>query len=437
MSVGILAAALLIAAITLLFNGLRGRQLGDHPHCRRCRYDLHGQPDASTVCPECGSDLAAPRAITTGLRQRSVGLLTSSVLLMLLALAFGAVVIITTTRHIDWITYQPTWWVLRNASSKPYDARALNELNRRNIAGLLSNAQLKNAFDAGVRLQADPTFVWDTRWTTIMNRARAAGAVDDQSWLNHLQASLQPVLQMRSRINAGDPLFVIFTSTGEYRGGPLQLQMSYEVHNLRIGNAPIITPVAALNTSILGRSAMDPLPLVNAGWFKPGQYTITADITATWLEVDRRTLVATPVLTKTIPWQRSLLVASPDQPIAMTVVDPALRAKVASTLAVRATQLGPQLHISVNVKGGQVKTAQHVEVTIGDRVLKGTNTFISTPPNWQAWGDQFDIDTTGVTAITVTLKADRDLIARHTEDTPIWGEDVVFPNVKIDRPAPQ
>ena len=40
---------------------LRGRRVGDHPYCRRCGFDLFGKPPGSTVCSECGADLAGPQ----------------------------------------------------------------------------------------------------------------------------------------------------------------------------------------------------------------------------------------------------------------------------------------------------------------------------------------------------------------------------------------
>lgn len=53
---GIIVPAL---GLALLIVGLRGRRIGDAPHCRQCKYNLTGVP--STRCPECGHDLTTLR----------------------------------------------------------------------------------------------------------------------------------------------------------------------------------------------------------------------------------------------------------------------------------------------------------------------------------------------------------------------------------------
>ena len=65
----LLAAAVFLIGLALTLAGLRGRRTDDHPLCRRCGFDLTGNPDAA-VCGECGADLARPGAIRVGHRAR-------------------------------------------------------------------------------------------------------------------------------------------------------------------------------------------------------------------------------------------------------------------------------------------------------------------------------------------------------------------------------
>ena len=56
-------ATLLVSAV-LLCRGARNwgsvRWVADeHPHCRRCGYDVHGLDQATERCPECGTGLTA------------------------------------------------------------------------------------------------------------------------------------------------------------------------------------------------------------------------------------------------------------------------------------------------------------------------------------------------------------------------------------------
>ena len=68
-----LQIALVVSAVALLWLGLRGQPVDDHPHCRNCGYDLFGRPPGGGVCPECGADLRR-KGIRFGQRARRKGL---------------------------------------------------------------------------------------------------------------------------------------------------------------------------------------------------------------------------------------------------------------------------------------------------------------------------------------------------------------------------
>jgi hypothetical protein len=81
----------------LLVKGLHGIRVGDHPVCRRCGFDLFGQPAGTVVCGECGSSLSLPGAVVIGHRNRRTGLIAAG-LFVLLPTLFAAVVIGTSRR---------------------------------------------------------------------------------------------------------------------------------------------------------------------------------------------------------------------------------------------------------------------------------------------------------------------------------------------------
>lgn len=59
-----------LVCVYLVYWGLRARRLGEHPHCRRCMYDLTGQPMDSRQCPECGLDVTAAGNVVRGRTRR-------------------------------------------------------------------------------------------------------------------------------------------------------------------------------------------------------------------------------------------------------------------------------------------------------------------------------------------------------------------------------
>lgn len=56
---------LLLAAVTIIRLGWRGRPVWTTPHCGGCGYDLRGRdPEQLADCPECGAELGGKRGIT-------------------------------------------------------------------------------------------------------------------------------------------------------------------------------------------------------------------------------------------------------------------------------------------------------------------------------------------------------------------------------------
>ena len=89
-------------ALILVALGLAGRRVGDHPHCRRCGFDLFGNPSAA-VCPECGGDLSWRRAVRTGQRKRRRGMLVAGLALLAPAVLVAGVVAWGTMRDVKWV----------------------------------------------------------------------------------------------------------------------------------------------------------------------------------------------------------------------------------------------------------------------------------------------------------------------------------------------
>src|SRR5438045_6693447 len=85
-----LIASLALFGVSLVATliALRGRRVDDHPHCRRCGFDLFGKPAESSLCSECGADLAKRKAVRIGRRERRLRLLVVAVPALLLSVGW-------------------------------------------------------------------------------------------------------------------------------------------------------------------------------------------------------------------------------------------------------------------------------------------------------------------------------------------------------------
>lgn len=166
---------LAVAAAVGLAIALCGRRVDDHPHCRRCGYNLTGR--AGDVCPECGSDLTRRRAVKVGGRQvrRGAAVVTAAVLVMAGVLpawrAYGKL------RTFRWVEHEPAWLLRRDLAGPRY-ATALAELTRRVSEGQLSQSQVDAAADRCLTIQADATVQWDPDLGDFIECAMEFGQLD-------------------------------------------------------------------------------------------------------------------------------------------------------------------------------------------------------------------------------------------------------------------
>ena len=92
--------------------GLRGRRVGDTPHCRKCAYNLTGL--TSERCPECGSVLSSG-AIVQGVHQRRGLFVVGGVVLFLVCFWSLGTVAYQRARTVNVRAYYPFGWLLSGA----------------------------------------------------------------------------------------------------------------------------------------------------------------------------------------------------------------------------------------------------------------------------------------------------------------------------------
>lgn len=205
LSVGVLLAAF----------GWRGRRVSDHPHCRRCGFDLHGSLDGHgrtpESCPECGRSLRGVRGVRSGLWRTRPALLGVGVFLVLVGLgAIGTRAYIAQS-NVNLNVYKPAWLLRYEAGrhGTRSSVAALDELIARLHAARLGQPAVDGLVAEGMQLQADPTASWEPRWGEIVEYAREQGMVSDTDWHQYIKtaAIMSLSLEVRPRVMIGDPIY--------------------------------------------------------------------------------------------------------------------------------------------------------------------------------------------------------------------------------------
>jgi len=227
----------LILGFIFVYRGVRGVPVLSDPKCTRCGYDLRWiKPGVNVVCPECGSDLTARRAIRFAEYQRrprlifiGLGLMAAAVIapigLQLLAARSRPRAVSATPASL------PTSKLIANlatTASQPWDWQ---ELERRFNAGQLSKQDTAAAIDQLIKhLKTKPTgwrqyLPWCDRFVAAADKA---GFISDEQ-LGHLAQAFygpQPDVKARGRLRQGQPLVFEITSGASWNLPGLKLIMA-------------------------------------------------------------------------------------------------------------------------------------------------------------------------------------------------------------------
>lgn len=184
-----LAALVLLLSLASLTLGLRGRRIGDTPHCRGCDFDLSGLDTGR--CPECGRSLEQPGGIARGTWRRRPIAIALALVLGLAGLGIGAFAI--TASNASWNTYKPISLLMFEATrlhGAAGDAAAV-ELLKRHTTTPLSNDQLQALVQPALAAQADPTVVWEqSPWWRLLDHAFLAGLPAPEQQVRYLRTAV-------------------------------------------------------------------------------------------------------------------------------------------------------------------------------------------------------------------------------------------------------
>jgi hypothetical protein len=349
--------------VALLWIGLRGRVVNDHPICRVCRFDLVGLASPAK-CPECGADLSRPRAVRIGERRRRRLPLCIGTSFLLLLIVGGGAVGWAQARGYDWNRVKPVWLLIREgegAGDKRADA-ALKELLRRQSISKLSASQASDVVRAGLRYQADAHKAWRSLWGDLIECEQMAGRLKDQDFEAFCRHAVLPELQVRPRIVVGSPAQIAMTLNSRVGTHTLvgcsatRMRVEIGEHKIQSGTsgmtfAPdctrIGTFVHSAQTIRIAPSDMGGIFLQDSDstFDKPGKQTVRM---AWRLRVGPRDLSVTNSIDFTGPgvtWNEELtrdieVVQEKDDPIEL-VRDPSIKGAVRMAISVRYLECGP------------------------------------------------------------------------------------------------
>ena len=260
----LLPAVAALAGVALAAVGLRGRLADDHPHCRRCGFDLFGREGAGGKCPECGADLSRPRAVRQGLRQRRGGLVAAGVLLLLPAVMVAGLAGYAAVQGVRVQAMKPLWWIAWESRSGLRATReaAMDEwILRSGLTGsrsTLTVGQTDALFDRVLELQADRSTPWDAMWGSAIESAHEGGGVSPERWQRYVRQAFEGTLTLHvePRVAKGDAFPMSMSQSGVRRGEPGQMRiflMADHTWGLEIGGVrdPWLTPEIATDGFML------------------------------------------------------------------------------------------------------------------------------------------------------------------------------------------
>lgn len=237
----------------LLVCGLRGRRVNDHPICRRCRFDLAGVYPVAGVCPECGRNLNAPKAIQKGARRKRKVLLIIGILSVMVSLTFAGLVASQMFRSTRPNQHKPVWLLLHEAAGQP-DARAhaaLDELFDRQINGALSNSAESRAIKRALRYQRDRSKPWRTGWGRLIEHAWDNGKLSDAEKKQYAEQAFALVMVSQPQMQVDGPVAVqlrVEPRVGE--GWMFTLLVSHL--GMKLGDTPVPSNLTELVTGAMG-----------------------------------------------------------------------------------------------------------------------------------------------------------------------------------------
>ncbi|MFG0249337.1 MAG: hypothetical protein ACF8OB_10660 [Phycisphaeraceae bacterium JB051] len=225
----------LLGMVMLLFS-FRRRHVGNERYCKKCRYQLQGLSDENTRCPECGSDIQSPQAITIGKWKTHWGFFFVGLFIAVMCLGNIGVYSFNKYANIKWIQYKPLFWLQASAIAE-FDNKSdpnTTELSRRITSNELSRSQLQNLVETIINLHAKHPKWMDPGWQEIFGELLASRAFSKEQIQKLLQQSYQFSLKVRPVIRQGEATGYRFEQSMTRLSGAIRFYVIEEKQELSL-----------------------------------------------------------------------------------------------------------------------------------------------------------------------------------------------------------
>jgi len=444
-------------SLLLMFLGIRGKRIDDHPWCRKCRFDLFGRGEnAVDACPECGNDLTRPRAVRIGQRRKRRGVILFASFVMLTGVSGLGITGYSDLADVNWQHHKPVWMLMREADGAPgiFSEAAVDELLRREDLGRLNNDQVDDLIEVILRHQADSARAWRTEMGDLVEKYYVAGKLDRERWERYTGQFLFDVykIEVRPEVVIGSGRVGIRMVKQDVRCGSgthmaYQLQEKNRVTTI---GPDVVGRVNPVSTSPLGHrnnshSQTNYFLNDEPQWanIRPGKQKVTHEVELAILEASGRgVLQPTDVFaSRQVKFETESTFLPAGQSTVKLNTDPSLKATVEDAVQLRRVVVGP---VSVPNTTNQFYVSYFIDFdprpvdcafTI---VLKhGANEY---EVGSIAMAAAMDTGYHGYESFTADLRGKRvDVILRPSPDYAestidcfeIWGEDIVFKDVQV------
>lgn len=217
----IILAVMFLAGVALLRLGFLGLLVNDHPHCRRCRFDLSGLAPRAEWCPECGSTITGPGSIRVGLRRRrpfAVGV--GAVLILLSASPF----LVSVISNDNFNRFMPLWLLRLDLLSHTAERSTAAAIELEQRVGAISSSEAAYIADALLDAQSDCAVPWRLPHAWLVGKLRLSRSLSPAQEQRLIRQACSVELRTRDTLasTAGLPYSVkIKDFRWEYRGTSL------------------------------------------------------------------------------------------------------------------------------------------------------------------------------------------------------------------------